>query len=113
MTKIELVVPDRLSKIDPELRERLLAGAIREVASVQLKEKEEELEEAWKNILKFKETYQKDFEDFEKQLPKDANHKLHEDFVEWSFWNDVYKKSQHLVEDLRFVLGRTNEGNSR
>jgi len=51
MTKIELVVPDRLSKIDPELRERLLVGAIREVASVELKEKEEELEEALKNTI--------------------------------------------------------------
>jgi len=64
VTKIELAVPDRLSKIDPELRERLLVGAIREVASAQLKEKEEELEEASKNILKFEETYHRSFEDF-------------------------------------------------
>jgi hypothetical protein len=112
MTKIELVVPDRLSKIDPELRERLLAGAIRELATAQLKEKEEELEEAYKNILKFEETYHRSFEDFEKELPKDANYKPHEDLVEWSFWNDVYKRAQHLVEDLRFVLGKTDEGNS-
>ena len=40
MTKIELTLPDRFSKIDSELRDRLLAGAIREVASAQLKEKE-------------------------------------------------------------------------
>ena len=113
MNKIELIVPDKLSKIDPELRERLLVGAIREVASVQLKEKEEELEEAWKNILKFEETYHRSFEDFEKELPKDANHKLHEDLVEWSFWNDVYKKSQNLVEDLKFVLGKNDEESSR
>jgi hypothetical protein len=113
MTKIELVVPDRLSKIDPELRERLLVGAIREVASAQLKEKEEELEEARKNILRFEETYHRSFEDFEKEFPRDANHKYHEDLVEWSFWNDVCKKAQRLVEDLRFVLGKTHEGNSR
>jgi len=35
MTKIELIVPDRFSEIDPELRDRLLVGAIREVASAQ------------------------------------------------------------------------------
>ena len=112
MTKIELVVPDRLSKIDPELREGLLVGAIREVASTQLKEKEEELEEARKNILKFEEAYHRRFEDFENEFPKEANHRYHEDLVEWSFWNDLYKKAERLAEDLRFVLGKTHEGNS-
>lgn len=107
MTKIELIVPDKFSKIDPELRDRLLVGAIREVASAQLKEKEEEFEEARKNILNFEETYHRSLEDFEKELPKDADYKLHEDLVEWSFWNDVYKKAQRLVEDLRFVLGKS------
>ena len=41
MTKVELTVPDKLSKIDPTLRDELLIGAIREVAATQLKEKEE------------------------------------------------------------------------
>lgn len=107
MTKIELTIPDSFSKIDPELRDRILAGAMREVASVQLRAKEVELEEARKNILKFEETYHGSLEDFEKELPKDANHKLHEDMVEWSFWNDVYKKARRLVEDLRFALGKS------
>jgi len=107
MTKIELIVPDRFSEIDPELRDRLLVGAIREVASAQLKEKEQELAEARKNILKFEETYHRSLEDFEKELPKDADHKLHEDLVEWSFWDDVYKKAGRLVQDLRFVLGKS------
>src|SRR4030067_143585 len=40
MAKVELIVPDKLSKIDPDLRDRLLAGTIREVASAQLREKE-------------------------------------------------------------------------
>jgi hypothetical protein len=107
MAKIELTVPGRFSKIDPELRDRLLAGAIREVASAQLREKEDELEEARKNILKFEETYHTDLENFEKELPEDANYKLHEDLIEWSFWNDVYKKTQCLAEDLKFALGKS------
>ncbi len=106
MTKIELIVPDKLSKIDPELRDRLLAGAIRDVAAVQLKEKEEELEEAKRNIKKFQDTYHKSFEDFEKEFPEDANYKLHEDLVEWSFWNDISKKAEHLIQDLKYVLGK-------
>ena len=106
MTKIELIIPDRFSKIDPELRDRLLAGALREIASAQLKEKEEEVEEAKRNVLKFELRHRKVLEDFEKELPKDADYKPHEDLVEWSFWNDVYKKVQQLVKDLRFVLGK-------
>lgn len=112
MTKVELTVPDKLSKIDPTLRDELLIGAIREVASTQLKEKEEELEEAKKHIREFEEKYKKKFPNFEKELCKDADHKLHEDLVEWSFWNDVFIKEQDLVNDLKFVLGKAYEGNS-
>ena len=91
MAKVELTIPDKFSKIDPELREKLLSGALREVASVQLKEKEKKLEEIREHILKFEKKYKKSFKDFEKELPKDAGHELHEDLVEWSFWNDVYE----------------------
>lgn len=45
-------------------------------------------------------------------MPADADHKLHEDLVEWSFWNDVLVKVQGLVKDLRFVLAKTDEGNT-
>ncbi len=112
MTKIELTVPDKLSKIDPALRDELLLGAIREVAATQLKEKEEELEEAKKRIQEFETKYQKKFPIFEKELREDSDHKLHEDLVEWSFWNDVFMKIQNLINDLKFVLGKANEGNA-
>ena len=91
MAKVELIIPDKFSKIDPELREKLLSGALREVVSVQLKEKEKKLEEIREHILKFEKKYKKSFKDFEKELPKDAGHELHVDLVEWSFWNDVYE----------------------
>lgn len=107
MTKIELTLPDRFSKIDPELRDRLLAGAIREVASAQLREKEEELDEAKGMLLKFEQTHHRSLNDFEKELPKDADHKAHEDLVEWSFWNDAYSKARQLVDDLKIVLGKS------
>ncbi|MFQ5687823.1 MAG: hypothetical protein ACE5GV_14320 [Candidatus Scalindua sp.] len=111
MAKIEITVPDKLSKIDPELQERLLVGAIREVASAQLKEKEVDMEEAKKNILQFENKYHKCFADFEKEFPKDTGHGLHEDLVEWSFWNNIFEKTQKLIKDLKFVLGKTDEGN--
>jgi hypothetical protein len=112
MTKVELTVPDKLSKIDPTLRDELLIGAIREVATTQLKKKEEELEEAKKHVLAFEEKYQRKFPNFEKELRKDADHKLHEDLVEWSFWHDAFMKVQDLVNDLKFVLGKADERNS-
>ena len=112
MAKVELIVPDKLSKIDPDLRDRLLTGAIREVASAQLREKEEELKEARKHVLEFEDKYIKNLEHFEKDMPEDADYKLHEDLVEWSFWNDVLVKAQCLVKDLRFVLAKTDEGNT-
>lgn len=106
MTKIEIEVPDKLAKIDPELQEILLVGAIREVASAQLREKEEALEEAKKNVQPFEAKYHKSFANFEKEFPKDADRAMHEDLIEWSFWNDVFEKAQELIKDLKFVLGK-------
>lgn len=111
MTKVELTIPDKLSKIDSGLRDELLVGAIREVASAQLREKEEELEEAKTHLREFEGKYKKKFDLFENEFPGNAEHKLHEDLVEWSFWNDVFEKIKKLVNDLKFVLGKTDEGN--
>lgn len=61
MAKVELTVPDKLSKIDPDLRDTLLTGAIREVASVQLREKNEDLKEAKKHVLEFEDKYKKNW----------------------------------------------------
>ena len=111
MTRVELTIPDKLSKIDSTLRDEMLVGAIRDVASVQLRGKEEELEEAKIHIREFEGKYKKKLKFFEKEFPKDAGHKLHEDLIEWSFWNDVFEKIQKLVNDLRFVLGKSYEEN--
>ena len=83
-----------------------LHGILAKVLSAQLSEKEEELIEAKRILLKFEQTYHKSYEEFEKELPPDADYKPHEDVVEWFFWNDVYKQAQQLVDDLRFVLGK-------
>ncbi len=93
------------------LQDKLLVGAIREVASVQLEEKKVELEEAKKHIIQFESKYHKNLVNFEKEFPDDAVHSLHEDLVEWSFWNEVFEKGQNIVKDLNFVLGKPDEGN--
>ena len=69
-----------------------------------VREKEEALEEAKKNIQQFECKYHKSFGDFEKEFPKDADYRLHEDLVEWSFWNDVFQKTNKFIRDLKFVL---------
>ena len=28
-----------------------------------------------------------------KKLPPDANYQMHEDWVQWSFWEEVFKES--------------------
>lgn len=70
MAKVELTIPDKFSKIDPELREKLLSGALREVASVQLKEKEKKLEEIREHILKFEKNIRRALKILKKNYPK-------------------------------------------
>ena len=70
MAKVELTIPDKFSKIDPELREKLLSGALREVVSVQLKEKEKKLEEIREHILKFEKNIRRALKILKKNYPK-------------------------------------------
>lgn len=106
MKKIQIEVPDSFSKIDPKLRDELLARTLRKVASENLKEKRKELKKIRKHLSLYKKKYNSEFKNFEANLPKDASHEIHEDWVEWSFWNELNSKVESLIKELEVALNQ-------
>lgn len=105
MTRLEVMLPSPFSKVDSDLREKLLAGALRQITLAQLREKEEELKEARERVSKFEEKYKKSREDLEKDFPPEADYIIHEDWIEWSYWCDMVKRIEGFVQDMKFSLG--------
>jgi hypothetical protein len=106
VTRIQVKVPKGLARVDRRMRDKLLSGALRQVAAAQLKEKEKELREAERKLASFERKYGKELNAFERSFPVRASVQMHEDLVEWSFWRDAWEKSRQVVEDLRFCLGQ-------
>jgi hypothetical protein len=104
MKKIEIKVPNSFSKIDPKLRDELLARTLRKVAAQNLKEKRRELKTIKKHLSLYRKKYNCEFKDFEANLSKNASHEIHEDWVEWSFWNELNSKVESLIKELEFAL---------
>ena len=104
MKKIEIEVPESFSKIDPKLRDELFARTLRKVAAENLKEKRKELRDIKKRLTQYEKKYTCTFQDFEANFPEDANHEIHEDWVEWSYWNDLHSKVESLIGELEFAL---------
>ena len=100
MTKLEIVVPDILVRFKSEKREEVLLGAIRHVALAKLKEEKKGLKEAMGHIKRYEKKYKMAFSEFEKQMPPGGDVETHEDYVDWSFWVDVYGKTKDDVEKL-------------
>jgi hypothetical protein len=106
MKKIQIEVPDSFSKIDPKLRDELLARTLRKVAVENLKEKRKELKNIKKRLSLFEKKYNCEFKDFETNFPKNASHEVHEDWVEWSFWNELNSKVESFVKELELALNQ-------
>ena len=106
MKRIEIEVPEPFSQIDPKLRDELLVRTLRKVAAENLKEKRRELKNIRKHITLYEKKYKCKFKDFEANFPEDASHEIHEDWVEWSFWNELNSKVESLVKELEFALSQ-------
>lgn len=108
MVEIQISVPETIARLYSEsgaevVREMLL-GAIRQVALAKLAEEKNNLREALDKIRSFEDKYELSFSDFERSMPPEGDVQLHEDYVEWSFWTDVYKRAANDLKHLHLLL---------
>ncbi|MBU1698475.1 MAG: hypothetical protein KKD21_15780 [Proteobacteria bacterium] len=106
MTTLNIAVPDILSKFDKIRKEEILLGAIRHVVVAKLKEEKKEAGKVLRLVKRYEKKYKMgSFEEFEKNMPKGGDSDLHEDWLDWSFCNDVYNRTQEDVQKLQGLLG--------
>lgn len=105
MTTVNITIPDILSSFNKIKREEVLLSAIRHVVVGKLKEEKKEAEKAIKGIKKYEKRYEMSFKEFEKNMSKNGDYRLHEDWVDWSFQNDVYNRTQEDMQKLQRLFG--------
>jgi len=61
--------------------------------------------QAREQIKNFKKKYKITLNTLKSQgLPEDAHYEMHEDFIEWEYWNDVLQETETAVRSIKVLL---------
>lgn len=110
MKTLEIDIPEKLDKIPKVERERILNRAIDLSLKMRREELMEEVQKSHSKIVGFEKKYGTDFTQFEKSFPPDATREMHEDYVEWYYWDHVTRTSCQLLDDLYPGWSESDEG---
>ena len=66
---------------------------------------------AKENIRNYEQKYKNTFKHFKiNGLPEDAGYEMHEDFIEWEYWEDVLSENEKTVKHVKEFLKELEEG---
>ena len=99
MKTFEVKLPDFVENLPDQEREFLLKRLIAVCAGERVQRIQKDLQKIKKELERYEKIYGSSFEEFEKIMPKDSSIKIHEDYVDWFFWNQVY----HEKDEIRKV----------
>ncbi len=93
-----------------ELPAEELASIFKQGAILRLPYLESRLRRAQEQIKHFEEKYETTLETLKSQgLSDDAGYELHEDFIEWEYWDDVMHKTRTTIKNVRRILESMEE----
>ena len=82
-----------------------LAAILRQGALLRLPFLEERLLQAREQVERFEERYGMTLDVLKSQgLPEDADYAMHEDFIEWEYWEDVLREKDMTVKGVKAFL---------
>lgn len=94
-----------------ELPTEELTYILRQGATLRLPYLESRLLQAQEQVGHFEDKYNTTLDALSSQgLPDDAGYEMHEDFVEWEYWNDVLHRSELAVRNVKLLLEKVGEG---
>ncbi len=102
MEEITLKLPNGFREIIEDIDEPLYIEAIKSVAKKKLLQKEKKIKTLQKSISKFETKYKMSFDEFAKNLPD--TFQAHEDWVEWTYLNEVVRNLGKAVDKLNLLL---------
>lgn len=93
-----------------ELSPKELSSILRQGAILRLPFLEGRLMQARDNIRNLERKYNTTLNQLKaKGLPNDAGYEMHEDFIEWEYWDDVSKETGENVEHIKKLLKKVEE----
>jgi len=88
-----------------ELPNDELVSILKQGALLRLPFLEGRLLEAEEQVKHFENKYQMTLDRLKSQgLPEDADFEMHEDFIEWEYWDDVLHESEMIVKSVKSLL---------
>lgn len=88
-----------------ELPGEELASILRQGAVLRLPYLEGRLLQAREEVKRFEEKYRTTLDALKSQgLPEDADYEVHEDFIEWEYWDDVLRETEMAVKGIKALL---------
>ncbi len=94
-----------------ELPAEELASILRQGAILRLPYLEGRLLQAKEQVKRFEEKYGTTLDNLKSQgLPENADYEMHEDFIEWEYWDDVLHETTTTVRNIQALLTKVEVG---
>ena len=88
-----------------------LAYIVRQGATLRLPYLEACLLQAKEHIRGFTEKYGTTLQHLQAQgLPENAGYAMHEDFIEWEYWEEVLQETEIVVKNIKILLAKLEQG---
>lgn len=106
-----MVGQETLSLIeDLSLSEEELIPILKQGAVLRLPYLESRLVQAERHVQSFEKKYATTLDVLRAQgLPDDAGYEMHEDFIEWEYWNDSLDKMRASIKHVRAMLEKMGD----
>lgn len=84
---------------------REVASIFKQGAILRLPYLEGRLLQARKNVRNYEQKYKNTLNQLKTNgLPEDAGYEMHEDFIEWEYWQDVLLENENIVKHVKELL---------
>ena len=103
MQTITVKVPNIIADIYKSEQEEILESAVRHLIFSRLDEKRRKFNIANKKIAAFESQYGMKYKEFVDTFPDDASISQHEDWVEWSYFQEVRDRLDTLIKKLEQI----------
>ena len=88
-----------------ELPSQEMLSILRQGSILRLPHLEGRLRQAQDRVNIFEDTYKITLDALLAQgLPDDANYQMHEDFIEWEYWQDVSNETEIVIRNVKQIL---------
>lgn len=109
MNTITLEVPEVLAELTKTTQQEVVLSALRKVARDKINDEIRQKREAESHLQRYEAKYHCKFKQFEQDLPANGNLQIHEDYIEWSFWQDVLIEAEKDIRTYQKLLGVTED----